>query len=148
MCSMRGSAMSSAKRVWPVTLARPSTRRRGLPRTFMLHPAGGFLDGLEDLQVACAAAQVARDGFLYSFPGRSRLVLQQSFCGEQDARRAIAALRRAEVGERRLQRVQLRPGGEALDGLDRFPLALQGKQQAGKLRLAVDQNRAGAALAE
>src|SRR5207253_1431340 len=32
-CAMRGKQMSSAKRVCPVTLARPSTRRRGTPMT-------------------------------------------------------------------------------------------------------------------
>src|SRR5256885_1908727 len=35
ICSMRGRTRSSAKRVCPVTLARPSTRRRGLPITFI-----------------------------------------------------------------------------------------------------------------
>src|SRR6267378_7947098 len=32
--TMRGREMSSAKRVWPVTLARASTRRRGWPITW------------------------------------------------------------------------------------------------------------------
>src|SRR5258707_15500751 len=32
-CAMRGKKMSSANRVWPVTLARPSTLRRGMPIT-------------------------------------------------------------------------------------------------------------------
>jgi hypothetical protein len=56
---MRGSAMSSANRVCPVTFARPSTRRRGLPMTFMLHPPRGLLDGFEDLLIARAAAQIS-----------------------------------------------------------------------------------------
>src|SRR5688572_13281741 len=99
MCSMHGSAMSSAKRVCPVTLARPSTRRRGLPRTFMLHPARGFLDRFVDLLVAGAAAQVARNGLPYSFSGRIGFVSQQGLCGQQDAGGAIAALRRPQVSE-------------------------------------------------
>src|SRR5258706_9442327 len=32
-CAMRGKKMSSANRVWPVTFARPSTLRRGMPIT-------------------------------------------------------------------------------------------------------------------
>ena len=32
-CTVRGGSRSSAKIVWPVTLARPSTRRRALPTT-------------------------------------------------------------------------------------------------------------------
>src|SRR5437899_3111063 len=32
-CTMRGRGISSANRVWPVTLARASTRRRGTPIT-------------------------------------------------------------------------------------------------------------------
>src|SRR5688572_16538694 len=107
MCSMRGRTMSSAKRVWPVTLARPSTRRRGLPSTFMLHPARGLFDRLENLLVPRAAAQVARDRLLDPFPGRARFPLQQRLGGHQDARRAVAALGGAEVGKGGLQRVQL-----------------------------------------
>src|SRR5688500_8583550 len=107
MCSMRGRTTSSAKRVWPVTLARPSTRRRGLPITFMRHSPGGFLDGFEDLLVAGAAAQVSGDRFLDSFPGGLRLLLQQGLRRHQDPRGAVAALRGAEVGERGLQRMEL-----------------------------------------
>src|SRR5687767_16015953 len=75
MCSMRGSTMSSANRVCPVTLARPSTRRRGLPRTFIAHPFGRLFDRLEDLLVAGAAAQISRDRLLDAFPGGMRLLL-------------------------------------------------------------------------
>src|SRR5688572_21345222 len=106
MCSMRGRTMSSAKRVCPVTLARPSTRRRALPSTFIAHPDGSLLDRLEDLLVARAAAQVAGNRLFYPFPRGVRLMKEQGLCGHQDARRAVAALRRAEVGERGLQGVQ------------------------------------------
>src|SRR5262245_52259125 len=105
MCSMRGRTMSSAKRVWPVTLARPSTRRRGLPRTF-IHLPRGFLDCFKDLLITGAAAEVARDGLFDSFPRRRRLFFEQRLRGHQDAGRAVAALRGAEVGERGLQRMQ------------------------------------------
>src|SRR5688572_21411207 len=147
VCSMRGSTMSSAKRVWPVTLARPSTRRRGLPRTFM-HSLRGFFDRLEDLLVAGAAAEVARDRFLDAFSGRSGFLFEQRLGRHQYPRGAVAALRGPEVGKGGLQRMELCPHGQALDRLDAFPRAFQSEDQAGELRLAIDQHCAGAALAE
>ena len=63
--------------------------------------------------------------------------------------RAVAALRRAELGEGVLQRVGQRAVGQAFDGHDgRRRLVLDGQRQAGQDRLAVDQHGAGAALAE
>src|SRR5688572_10124325 len=82
-CSMRGSTTSSAKRVWPVTLARPSTRRHGLPRTFIAHPGCGLLDRFENLLIPGAAAQVSRDGLLDSFPGRIFFALEQRLRGHE-----------------------------------------------------------------
>src|SRR3954468_507898 len=147
-CSMRGSAMSSAKRVCPVTLARPSTRRRGLPTTFIVHPPRTLFDGLDDLLVARAAAEIARDRFLDAAGRRLRLAREQRLGAEQDAGRAIAALRGAKIGKGRLQRMQLGATRHAFYGLDRAPFAFEPEQQAGELRLAIDQHRAGAALAE
>src|SRR5258706_2569180 len=140
--------MSSAKRVWPVTLARPSTRRRGLPRTFIAHPLRRLLDGLEDLLVAGAAAQVAGHCFLDSLAGGIRLFRGQRLGGEQDAGGAVAALGGAEVGESGLQRMELCAAGHPLHSLHRAPLALDRQHQAGELRLAVDEDCAGTALAE
>src|SRR5687768_6205770 len=134
MCSMRGSTMSSAKRVWPVTLARPSTRRRGLPSTFMLHPPRRLFDRFENLLVAGAAAQVSRDGLLDPLPGRILLMLEQRLRGHQDAGGAVAALRGAEVGKGGLQRVQLGAAGQAFHRVDGAAGALHGEHQAGKLR--------------
>src|SRR5688572_19875547 len=148
MCSMRGRTMSSAKRVWPVTLARPSTRRRALPRTFIAHPFCRLLDRLEDLLVAGAAAEISGDRLLDALARWIRLVLEERLGGHQDTRGAVAALGGAEVGEGALQRMERRPVRQALDGFDRLALALEGQHQAGKPRLAVDQHRARAALAE
>src|SRR5437016_1811665 len=148
MCSMRGSTMSSAKRVGPVTLARPSTLRRALPMTFMVQPARGFLDRFENLLIPGAAAKVARDGFLRSFPIGHCFVVEERFRRHQDPGGAVAALRGAEVGESCLQGMQLRAAAEAFDRFHRAGLALGGQHQAGKLRHAVDQHRAGAALAQ
>src|SRR5882762_1806143 len=105
MCSMRGSMMSSAKRVWPVTLARPSTRRRALPRTFIAHPARTLFDRFDDLLVTRAAAEIARDRFVDALARGMGLVREQRLGGHQDAGRAVAALGRAEVRESRLQRM-------------------------------------------
>src|ERR687895_15338 len=117
-CSMRGSTMSSAKRVCPATLARPSTRRRGLPMTFMFHPPCSLFDGFENLLVAGAAAKVPRDRLANPFARGRLLALEECLGRHQDAGSAVAALRRAEVGESRLQRVELGAASEALDRVD------------------------------
>src|SRR5258706_6579700 len=83
-CTMRGRTMSSAKRVWPVTFARPSTRRRGLPMTF-IDPPRRFLDGLVDLLIAGATAQISGNGFLDPLPGRILLVLEERLRAQEDA---------------------------------------------------------------
>src|SRR5207245_6640343 len=67
---------------------------------------------------------------------------------EQHARGAVAALGGTELDEGSLQRVQLRGRAQALDGRDRSALDLDGEEQAAQLRLAVDEHRAGAALAQ
>src|SRR5580765_7540886 len=152
MCSMRGSTTSSAKRVRPVTLARPSTRRRALPMTFIGHPPRAFFDRLDDLLVAGAAAKVAGNRLLDALARRLRLVRKQRLGGEQDARRAVTALRGAQVGKGGLQRMEPRARfprfGHTFHRFHRAPGALERQHQAGELRLAVDQHRAGAALAE
>src|SRR5688500_6220819 len=123
MCSMRGSTMSSAKRVWPVTLARPSTRRRGLPMTFMFDPLSrfcpeppcGFLNGLENLLIARTAAKVSGDRLPDRLPRRRRVALEQRLGGHEDAGGAVAALRGAEVGEGGLQGMELGAARKAFD---------------------------------
>src|SRR5688500_7819558 len=102
---MRGSTTSSAKRVWPVTLARPSTRRRGLPRTFM-HSLRGFFDRLEDLLIPGAAAEIARDRFPNPFSGRSGFPFEQRLGRHEDPRGAIAALRGPKIRESGLKGMQ------------------------------------------
>src|SRR5262245_21121632 len=114
----------------------------------MLHGLGGGFDRLVDLLVAGAAAEVAGDRLADSFAGRIGLALEQGFRGHQDARGAVAALRRSEVGKSGLQRMQLGAAGKAFHGLDAAPLALHRQHEAGELRLAVEQYGAGAALAE
>jgi hypothetical protein len=57
-------------------------------------------------------------------------------------------LRRAEIGERLLQRVKARVGREAFDGDDLAAVAFDAEDQAGENRLAVEQHGARAAFAQ
>src|SRR6266568_4240713 len=112
---MRGRTRSSAKTVWPVTLAAASTLGSDRPMTespeasgsrsatgrlasgrpghrFALHPGCRQLDRLEDLQVPRAAAEVAGQGLGDLGPRGCRLLAEESFRHQQEARRAVAAL--------------------------------------------------------
>src|SRR5229473_126173 len=175
--AMRGREMSSAKRVCPVTLARASTRRRGTPITrsslpfaseFALRIVAGFgrsdifardfffsadlkdrgFDGLKDLQIAGATAQVAGKRFANLIAARMWVVIQQSFGGDQNRRSAVSALRRAQIREGILQGMKFSFGAEPLHRQHALAVTLQGEQETGKHGLTVHQNGAGAALAE
>ena len=152
--------MSSANRVWPVTFARPSTRRRGRPMTRVVliarslapagvpHPGDGRFDGFEDLQVAGAAAEVARERLANPLARRLRVPSSSALAVTRNAGRAVAALRAAQVGEGFLQRMQ-RPSAASpsMVVIDRA-VALDAEHQAREHRLAVDEHRARAALAQ
>src|SRR5579859_1280280 len=72
-CSMPGSFTSPAYCAAPVTLARMSERRTGLPTTLMsptLELLRRFLNGFDDSRVAGAAADVAGDAEANLFLGR------------------------------------------------------------------------------
>ena len=60
----------------------------------------------------------------------------------------VGAARRAQIGERFLQRVETGRAGHPLDGLYPSPLALESEHEAGQDRLTVEQDRAGSTLAE
>ena len=65
-CAIRGSTRSSANLVCPVTLARPSTRRRGWPMTFMAglsrpRPPRDLLIAVAPAQVADKASRIGRE---------------------------------------------------------------------------------------
>src|SRR5260221_11527784 len=89
----------------------------------LLHCSCRFLDRFVDLLVAGAAAQVPRDRFLDSLAARVRLALEQRLRRHQDPGGAVAALRAAEIGEGRLQRMQLAAARQPLDGLYRTAFA-------------------------
>src|SRR2546421_9677912 len=79
-----------------------------------MHAKSRQLDGIEDLRVARAAAEVAGERLADPLARRRGIVGEQRLRGEEDAGRAVAALRGAELGERLLQRVQAGALGPAL----------------------------------
>src|SRR5437764_2188597 len=171
--SMPGIAKSSAKRVSPVTLPSASTRRSGFPSTLKgrgslpaigrspvdggkkrrrsrlaaQRAASGF-DGVEDLEVAGAAADLARERLGDLAPRRARIAIEEPLRRDQHPGRAIAALRGAMVGETLLQRVELGTLAQALDGGRASSGALHGGDQAGENQLAIEDHGAGPAFTE
>src|SRR5437763_15681223 len=131
--SMRGRNRSSANRVVPVTFAVASTFRSAFPTTrkarlpdaiqalrcrlgpLAAHAGRRQLHGLVDLDVARAAAEVARQRVLDVLPAGAGVPGEQGLGGEQERRGAIAALRRAELREGVLERVQLAAAGHSFD---------------------------------
>src|SRR5260370_9652925 len=65
------------------------------------------LDGFENLEIACAAAQVSGNRFANLIPRRVGILIQQSLRSHQDRRRAIAALRCSEISKSILQALKL-----------------------------------------
>src|SRR5450432_4738753 len=76
------------------------------------------LHGLDDVDVARAAAQVSRDRFADLQLGWLRIVRKQRRAGHQHAGRAEAALQAVLVPERLLDGVQLAVLLQAFDGGD------------------------------
>ena len=103
---------------------------------------------LDDLAVAGAAAQHAGERVADLGLARPRIRAQQRLGAHQHARRADAALRRAVGDEGALQRRQRAVGaGEAFDRRHRAAVALADADDARADLLAVEQHRAGAAVA-
>src|SRR5262249_7857542 len=105
-------------------------------------------DRLEDLHVAGAAAEIARQRLADLGQRRLRLLLQQRLRRQQESRRAVAALRGAEIGERLLQRMESLGSRHALDRFHTPALAFESEAEAGDNGLAADEHGAGPALAE
>src|SRR5713101_501103 len=107
----------------------------------------GF-DGFEYLKIARAPAQVSGDCFADLIASRVRILIQQSLRGHQNCRRAIAALRRSEIGESILQWMKVTVFSEAFDCQNVLSTALECQHKTGKHRLAVEKNGASAAFSE
>src|SRR6185437_2360353 len=162
---MRGRLRSSANRSAPVTLPTASTWRWALPTTrnslapaihrflrwlglLAPHPRGRELDGLVDLDVTGASAEVARQHVLDLIAAGTRIRRDERLGDEQDGGRAVPALGRAQVGERLLQRMEPGSLGHPLDGLHRFAGAGQAQDEAREDGDAIHEHGTGAALAE
>src|SRR5262249_15250543 len=115
-----------------------------------LRPAGWrcgrFLDGLDDVLVAGAAADVALEPAPDLFVGEPVAVRREQLDPAHDhPRGAEPALKRVAVPECLLERVQLAVVCEALDRRDLGAVGLHGENGAGLHRAAVEMNRASAA---
>ncbi len=77
-----------------------------------------------------------------------RVFVEQRFGRHQKSRRAVAALRGAQIRERVLQGMQPAIRGEALDRRHSPSVAVRAQHEAGQHRLVVEQHRAGTALTE
>ena len=103
---------------------------------------------IDDLAVAGAAAEHAAQRILDLGAARRVTVGQHVLRRHQHAGRADAALRRAMIEKRLLQRRERAVGvGQALDRLDRPAVHLAHRHQAGADLPAVEQHGAGAAVA-
>src|SRR5581483_10274495 len=76
---------------------------------------------------------------------RVRKLVEQRLGRENESRRAVTALQRAEFHERFLQGMQFVFVAQAFDSQNLAPVVVEGEKRAGAHRLAVEQHRAGAA---
>src|SRR5438093_7645037 len=121
-----------------VAMALPLSRR---------HLLGSPLDGLDDVVVAGAAAEVAFQPVADLGLRRPRRALEELGGRHDHARSAEPALQAVLFPEAFLDRMQLAVLGHALDGFHLRALALDGQERTGLHRQAVDVHGAGAALA-
>src|SRR5215212_4669911 len=162
-CSIPGSLMLSVQLALPVTRARSSLRGTPPPTNFSgawvtcVPPLGrrvlghlilvllDELDGLHDVLVSRAAAQVPFQAFPYLLLRRVRVLLQQADGGHDHARRAVAALEAVRLVESLLHRMPQTVLRDAPYGGDLVPIGLHREDRARLDRLPVDVDRAGPA---
>ena len=108
----------------------------------------GRFDGFENLLIAGAPAQIARQRGFDLIACRPWVLVQQRLGGDQESGRAVSALGGAQISERFLQRVQAAVAGKAFDRRDRTAVAVDAEHEAREHRLAVEQHGAGAAFAQ
>ena len=107
----------------------------------------GLLDGIDDVLIACAAAEVARDLSSDLLPARLRLTGDDGNRSHDETGGAEAALDSPFINEGLLD-VADRPLGvtEALEGKDVLAFGPDSHIDAGVERFAVDQDGTGTAL--
>src|SRR3954454_4821014 len=103
------------------------------------------LDGLDDVHVAGAAADLAGDRPADLLFRRVRVLREERARRQHHPGRAEPALEAVLLLEPLLERVQAAGGSEALDGRDLAAVRLDGEVGAGLDRRAVDEHGAGAA---
>src|SRR5438445_6305688 len=170
--SMRGRERSSANFVTPRTLAVASTLRSAFPTTrravgrsaaflprAIRRRAGrrgaltpqtgcGQLHRLVDLDVAGAAAEVARQSLLDVVATGARVVGEERVGGEEEGWGAVAALGGAQHREGFLQRVEPAALRQPFHRLHAVALAREAEHQARQHGRAVEQHRARSAFAQ
>src|ERR671910_630138 len=162
-CSIPGSVMLSVQLARPVTRAGSSLRHRPPPTNFSgawvtcVPPLGcrvpdqlvpvllDELDGLHDVLVARAAAQVPFQAFPYLPLRRVGILLQEADGGHDHARRAVAALQTVRLVECLLHRMPHTILRNAPDSGDLVPVGLHRKDCTRLDRLPVEVDRAGPA---
>src|SRR2546429_2407965 len=170
--SIRGRDRSSANFVTPSTLAVASTLRSAFPTTRRaVGRSAGFLaraiqrlpcrfclltpqarrrqfHRLVDLDVAGAAAEVAREGLLDVVSVGARVVGEEGDGGDEVCPGPVAALGGAQRREGFLQRVQPAALRQPFDRLHAAALAREAEHQARQHGRAVEQHRARPAFAQ
>src|SRR5258706_6784653 len=149
---MPGSTMSSVKLPRPVTWRGLSLLRELAPMYFFSAIFFYFfrrrLYRLDDLRVARAHAEVAGEAAADLVFARIGILAQKRVRGEDHARRAVAALKAVALDERLLHRMEPAVRLQSLDRGDFPAVRLHREQEARFHQLAVEQDRAGAALAD
>src|SRR5881394_1827546 len=164
--SMRGNARSSANLVVPVTFATASILRRAVPimrrsdglraierltrwfRALSTHPCRSELDRFIDLDVARAAAEIARQRVLDFVACGLGIAGEQGLGGQQKCRRAISALGSAQIGKRLLQGMQLPGARHPLDCSDTVTRACKAEHETGQHRRSIEQHGTGPAFSQ
>src|SRR5271155_2170325 len=138
-CKCRSSSLRSSDAPTP---NRPSGIGR-LPLQLLRR----FCNGGDDIRIAGAATDIAGQA-LANLTLRPRASAQDQVArGDQHRRRAVAALQCVVLVKAAAQRLHDWVSGKALDGPDFAFVARDGEHQAGARRLAVEEDRAGAAHA-
>ena len=106
----------------------------------------GKLDGLDDLLVARAAAEITRQGLLDGLHIGIGIRIQQGLGGHDHPRRTETALDGAGQDESLLDEVRILRCAQPLDADDIGTFQFHHLGEAGTDRLAVDDDHAGAAL--
>src|SRR5258708_5318426 len=152
---MPGRSKSSVYFACPVMSRGSSRRLMAEPRirdamaasSSGLHLRGRFANGGHDVLVTGAAAEGAFNAVAHVLFARIWIALEQIAGGHDHPRRAVAALQAVFVPEGLLHDVQLAVRGQAFDGRHLRAVGLDGEDGARLDGLAVDEDRAGAALA-